>query len=58
MIYHDLTSKGSGMPKRTGIPLSAGVPGRKNSPFSHMMQYFMQHLISQPEDKEVRYDDS
>ena len=25
MIYHDLTSKGGGMPMRTGIPLSAKV---------------------------------
>ena len=25
MIYHNLTSKGGGMPMRTGIPLSAKV---------------------------------
>ena len=33
MIYHDLTSRGGGMPMRTGIPLSAkGFRGRKDQP--------------------------
>ncbi len=46
------------MPMRTGIPLSARVSGRKDGPFSHMEQCYMEHLISQQVDEEVRYDDS
>ena len=43
---------------RTGIPLSAEVLGGKDGPFSHMEQCSMEHVRSQPVDKEVRYDDS
>jgi hypothetical protein len=61
MIYHDLTSKGGGMPMRTGIQLSARVLSRQLVQKYERKTAFrccMEHLILQPVNEEVRYADS